>query len=950
MALLRVLVGPSCSSTCGRSSSTPRRGRIYRDMFNQPYASWYPELPRALYVAVLWVGVARRRRHDVRLFAHGSRRRRCRCRRLQPVPVDDALPQQPRLPLIVLAALAVMPCGRELSVDSWWRPSGRPALPTTSPAWPLWLLRFEAATVYGASGLSKLARPDWFGGDGHVAPPRAGTRPAGGVGAAELGVDVLADRSFHTVVAKLIVATELFIAVGLWSRRTRYAAVWIAVCFHVAIELSAQVEVFSYLAIAALVIWAVPSTRDRVVLVDPSSRRHTAGPVRSGRSTGWPGSASSTAARRAADGRRPRRDRSSTGSCGGRASSLSRLPLTAWLALPTLLVRRRSRAAASSAGRRTASGLREPMAAPPRTAGAVRRGGLARRHRRDVRRAGPAGALPGGRPRRLNGRGHGRRRVVHAQPGRRRHMAVRVRRGDRHDLGRLQHRPPRRGDDGPVPGGHGGHPRRPRERRPWRAWIRQHLVEHDGWTALRLRRTDGRRCDALFVAGLVERRLPRVTQRRQADPLAGPVPGRPDRAVGRGHRAVRQRGEAAEGRQPLEVLHRRGVLGARPAPPAVPRGGLGCHRRPGRQLPGDQPGRGGGPLAARARPLGRVRAGRDRRVPRARPRPAADRRPSSPTPAARRRCSPARCAGSASRPGRGASSVRGTHVPRGGGYGVVGEALTGLWRTAEVDDRLAEVRAPLAERATCIAGLAMDVQHVGDEAAAAASPPCRRRLVHRRRDAHGRPAARHLGAAADRGRSSRPPIPVAEQDVPSGVAVGAGAGRHVQPGVRGVRRCPARVRPSGPHRRRSVGRWGAVVLLAAGRLRAGARRPRRVAAGGAHRGRHRRRRRRDRSDGATAALARAGDVRTQGGRSCPSPCRSSPRRARCCWRSAGADLGARHAALRAALVAVVVLTAVTAILPADGPGRRVCTWVGRLVSAAGVVACILLVVDGVYDV
>jgi small neutral amino acid transporter SnatA (MarC family) len=55
--------------------------------------------------------------------------------------------------------------------------------------------------------------------------------------------------------------------------------------------------------------------------------------------------------------------------------------------------------------------------------------------------------------------------------------------------------------------------------------------------------------------------------------------------------------------------------------------------------------------------------------------------------------------------------VRGTHVVRGGGYGVVGEALTGLWRVAEADDRLEGVRAPLAERAECIAGLAQDVQH-----------------------------------------------------------------------------------------------------------------------------------------------------------------------------------------------------------------------------------------------
>jgi small neutral amino acid transporter SnatA (MarC family) len=55
-------------------------------------------------------------------------------------------------------------------------------------------------------------------------------------------------------------------------------------------------------------------------------------------------------------------------------------------------------------------------------------------------------------------------------------------------------------------------------------------------------------------------------------------------------------------------------------------------------------------------------------------------------------------------------AARGTRVPRGGGYGVIGEALTGLWLVAHADPRLVDVRTPLAERVTCIAGLAMDAQ------------------------------------------------------------------------------------------------------------------------------------------------------------------------------------------------------------------------------------------------
>src|SRR5215211_5237152 len=49
-------------------------------------------------------------------------------------------------------------------------------------------------------------------------------------------------------------------------------------------------------------------------------------------------------------------------------------------------------------------------------------------------------------------------------------------------------------------------------------------------------------------------------------------------------------------------------------------------------------------------------------------------------------------------------------VVRGGGYGVIDEAFTGLWATARAEPRLADMRDPIAERATCIAGLAVRAQ------------------------------------------------------------------------------------------------------------------------------------------------------------------------------------------------------------------------------------------------
>ena len=154
-------------------------------------------------------------------------------------------------------------------------------------------------------------------------------------------VDLLTNRSFNTVSAKFVIATELFIALGLWSRRTRYAAVWVAVCFHIAIQVSASVEVFSYLAIAALVIWSVPSTRDRTLHVDPA--RHGAF-LATVRLLDWLGRF-----RIETDGGPVTLvDRDGTTSTGRRAAvmTLSRLPVVAWFALPLVaadrLTRRRS--------------------------------------------------------------------------------------------------------------------------------------------------------------------------------------------------------------------------------------------------------------------------------------------------------------------------------------------------------------------------------------------------------------------------------------------------------------------------------------------------------------------------------------------------------------------------------------------------------------------------------
>jgi small neutral amino acid transporter SnatA (MarC family) len=66
--------------------------------------------------------------------------------------------------------------------------------------------------------------------------------------------------------------------------------------------------------------------------------------------------------------------------------------------------------------------------------------------------------------------------------------------------------------------------------------------------------------------------------------------------------------------------------------------------------------------------------------------------------------------------------VRGTYTPRGGGYGVISEALTGWWLAAGAEPRLADLRPAIAERATCTAALAVRAQSDREDAAKAARP------------------------------------------------------------------------------------------------------------------------------------------------------------------------------------------------------------------------------------
>ena len=338
LALLRVLAGPVVLLHLEPFLTDSLDGRTYRDAFHEPYASWYPELPEAVYIGLLWLAAVAAVAMSLGFLTRLATGTTFAIVTYNLFLSTTHFHNNRAYLVIVLGLLAVAPCGRELSLDAWLRRrQGRPALALSAPAWPLWLLRFESSAIYGASGLSKLLDPDWFGGT--VTWQRV-VRARDDLEASQLPdwvISVLTDRGFHTAVAPLIVLTELFLAAGLWWRGSRYLVVWVAVAFHVAIEISASVQIFSLLAIAVLVVWAVPSTRDRLIRIDPSAaRQRRLGVVVRG--LDWlarfrvepapPGSPLEVVDR----------DGSSVRGAPAVALALSRLPLTAWFALPTLLL------------------------------------------------------------------------------------------------------------------------------------------------------------------------------------------------------------------------------------------------------------------------------------------------------------------------------------------------------------------------------------------------------------------------------------------------------------------------------------------------------------------------------------------------------------------------------------------------------------------------------------
>ncbi len=260
LAIVRLLVGPITVVHLQPFVAGALRGDTYQDHFHHAYVRWYPELPETGYAFLMVIGALAAVAMAVGLWSQLTTKVTFAVVAYNLLLSTTHMHNNRAYLVIVLGLLAMAPCGRAFSVDAWLRARRRLGpLDLTAPAWPLWLLRFECATVYGASGVSKLLDRDWLSGTvtwGRVVEQEAAVRASLLPGPI---ADLALERSFHAAAAKLIIATELFIASGLWWRRTRPFALLAAVGFHVMIQFTADVEIFSYLGLAVLFVWADPA-------------------------------------------------------------------------------------------------------------------------------------------------------------------------------------------------------------------------------------------------------------------------------------------------------------------------------------------------------------------------------------------------------------------------------------------------------------------------------------------------------------------------------------------------------------------------------------------------------------------------------------------------------------------------------------------------------------------
>jgi hypothetical protein len=158
--------------------------------------------------------------------------------------------------------LAVSPCDRHLVL-------GRPSDPTPRPLWAQNALKAQVSIMYLASGGSKLFDPEWRRGQMMLQMIRPLVRSARDHGLPAVLADAILTPLGASFVAKGAIATELALAALLWWPRTRKAALWVALCFHLAISQMTPVRLFTIEMLLVLMLFSIPDAGARILRYDP---------------------------------------------------------------------------------------------------------------------------------------------------------------------------------------------------------------------------------------------------------------------------------------------------------------------------------------------------------------------------------------------------------------------------------------------------------------------------------------------------------------------------------------------------------------------------------------------------------------------------------------------------------------------------------------------------------
>ena len=150
--------------------------------------------------------------------------------------------------------LSFMPANRAFSVDAWLWPGLRSQV---TPAWTVWMLRFQLGVVYFFGGVAKLS-PDWLRGE----PMR--TWLARRTDFPVIGQFFREEWAVYLFSYGGLLLDLLIVPFLLW-RRTRVPAFIVAVLFHLMNAQMFRIGIFPWLGIAATAMFFAPDWPRRIV-------------------------------------------------------------------------------------------------------------------------------------------------------------------------------------------------------------------------------------------------------------------------------------------------------------------------------------------------------------------------------------------------------------------------------------------------------------------------------------------------------------------------------------------------------------------------------------------------------------------------------------------------------------------------------------------------------------